>query len=852
MVIFFSVLLLVLLWVMEILNQGLSFSIVSLARIHRLPALWAFDLFIASIPFVYRKSCLKYSGIINRIESQLQNLTDRINRYSDFIKKLIVKDFESSPPVQGVDDSLGKNLVKLRDSLRIMEKNAEQDAWINQGKDSISSILSDYNDRTELAGHVLQKVCSYISVERGSFYIFNQEKDLLICTVTHPPGNKELFKKKYSPGKGIIGECAYEMDFVYKTEIPEDYPPLRVSETETRKPGSVLAVPLEIENSLLGVMEFSTLKPEIPKVVIQLMLELATLIARSFHNLNVKEETVRLLDESREVTQKLEEREEELEGKTEEMKKVQLDLEEANRQLQLKVKEAENAGSKLHWLLENASELITIYDRNLELSYVSPSVKKITGYSEEEYKTGKDFDRLGPEDAEEFKKLINNSFDYPDRIQSIQYPYIKKEGETIFLESIARNLLDDPAIEGIIINSRDITEMIRAEKEERLKSRMQSLSENSPDLILRLSSSGVFHYVNPMVEKFTGIPARDLVNRNVSELRGSSDLRDYLEKSLTGLRAEPVKKVEEVHIPLKQEGKITERIINFETIPELIRDELETVLFVGHDVTEAKNIERELTRKNTNLQDSINYSRRIQRSIIPGHEIIKRSLPDSFMFFRPREVISGDFPWLLEIGDNLFIAVVDCSGHGIPGSMLSFIAYFLLNDVVEKSHNMNCGEICNLLHLEYRKTLKQDTDKVMANDGLDLALCKISKSENKLDFAGAHRPLYLLRGRELTEYKGNRKAIGGHELFKKADENFVNYSIDIEPGDKIFMFSDGLTDQLGGPYGRKFSAARVRELILQNHAYKMKQYDELFRSDFSEWMKDFRQLDDVLMIGIEF
>ena len=135
---------------------------------------------------------------------------------------------------------------------------------------------------------------------------------------------------------------------------------------------------------------------------------------------------------------------------------------------------------------------------------------------------------------------------------------------------------------------------------------------------------------------------------------------------------------------------------------------------------------------------------------------------------------------------------------------------------------------------------------------MDIALCRINLQKKQLQYAGAHRPLYLLRNDELLEYKGNRKAIGGIPHRKKAEKDFINHTIDIKKGDKIFIFSDGLPDQIGGPVGRKYSPQRIRAHIADNKDFSMQQYANLFSSDFKKWMGKCKQIDDVLLIGIEF
>ena len=287
-------------------------------------------------------------------------------------------------------------------------------------------------------------------------------------------------------------------------------------------------------------------------------------------------------------------------------------------------------------------------------------------------------------------------------------------------------------------------------------------------------------------------------------------------------------------------------------IPEFNENELETILFVSHDITEAKRIELEVQDKNRKLTESINYAQRIQGSILPDNRLIRKSLPNSFVFYKPRDVVSGDFPWFFLKEENIYIAAVDCTGHGVPGALLSFVGYFTLNNVVDHDKDYTAGEILDKLHYGVRNTLKQDRADADARDGMDIALCKINLKKRELQYSGAHRPLYLLRNGELNEFKGDRKAIGGIPHRNKAETPFANYVVKIEKGDKVFFFSDGLPDQIGGEDKKKYSAARIREALVANPGLPMPDYSTYFAKDFEQYKGDLKQIDDILLIGIEF
>jgi PAS domain S-box-containing protein len=364
-----------------------------------------------------------------------------------------------------------------------------------------------------------------------------------------------------------------------------------------------------------------------------------------------------------------------------------------------------------------------------------------------------------------------------------------------------------------------------------------------------MNTKGQFFYANPMIDDYIGVKSKDIINSRIDELKIETSLVDFFKDCIKQIRKTNQKINQEFTMST---AKLGDRIMNYNVIPEFNDNELETILFVGHDITEAKQIELEIIDKNRKISESINYAQRIQTSILPNTEHIQEHLPKSFIFYLPRDVVSGDFPWFFKKEDILYISAVDCTGHGVPGALLSFIGYFQLNNIVDHDVNYNAGQILDKLHFGVRTTLKQDRIDADARDGMDIAFCRINLKKKELQYAGAHRPLYLLRNGELIEYKGNRKAIGGIPHRKKPEKDFINHIIEIIKGDKIFIFSDGMPDQIGGPVGRKYSPQRIRSHIVENKDLSMQQYSTLFASDFQKWKGKSKQIDDVLLIGLEF
>lgn len=252
--------------------------------------------------------------------------------------------------------------------------------------------------------------------------------------------------------------------------------------------------------------------------------------------------------------------------------------------------------------------------------------------------------------------------------------------------------------------------------------------------------------------------------------------------------------------------------------------------------------------QNRRIEESINYAERIQRSILPHEENIQLLFEESFMLFIPKDKVSGDFPWIHQRNNDVFISVVDCTGHGVPGALMSLVGHFVLNETFAESIH-SPAHLLDYLHEGVKRTLRQETNKD-SRDGMDIAMCKVNLDTKVLEFSGAHRDLILIRDGKLTEYKGDKRPIGGTQ-YKNADP-FSNYVIQIEPGDTIYFYSDGLPDQTGGPEKKKLMNTRVKELLLENNKFEMRLAKCQLMNEFKEWKGLHKQIDDVLLIGIRF
>lgn len=252
--------------------------------------------------------------------------------------------------------------------------------------------------------------------------------------------------------------------------------------------------------------------------------------------------------------------------------------------------------------------------------------------------------------------------------------------------------------------------------------------------------------------------------------------------------------------------------------------------------------------KNGKITDSINYAKRIQQAILPSRDFIKSVLPDSFVFFKPKDIVSGDFYWIHEIDkDQVMLAVVDCTGHGVPGALMSMMGFNLLEQIVKEHQIYEPGIILDELSKLVTDSLKQTNELSSVKEGMDIALLKINNLTKELEFAGAHNSLYLIRSRKLTELKADRRSIG---ISLSHAVPFSNYKIKIEKGDCLYAFSDGYADQKGGAENKKFFYQPFKDMLIDNHQLSMQEQLVKFELVISEWQGNNEQIDDMLLIGV--
>jgi serine phosphatase RsbU (regulator of sigma subunit) len=256
---------------------------------------------------------------------------------------------------------------------------------------------------------------------------------------------------------------------------------------------------------------------------------------------------------------------------------------------------------------------------------------------------------------------------------------------------------------------------------------------------------------------------------------------------------------------------------------------------------------KEIEIKNKDITDSINYSKRIQDASLPAIELKNQLFPDSFILFKPKDIVSGDFYWYTEKDGKKFIAACDCTGHGVPGALMSMIGNNILNQIVNEKGIVSPGEILTLLHSGIRQALKQD-EYNENRDGMDIALISFN-DKNKIEFAGAQRPLWLVRNSEIIEIKGDKFSIGGIQT--ETERIFTNHILQLEKNDTLYIFTDGYADQFGGADGKKFMTKNLKELFLKIQNQTLANQCNKLESALMSWKNNLEQVDDILVIGIK-
>jgi len=368
-------------------------------------------------------------------------------------------------------------------------------------------------------------------------------------------------------------------------------------------------------------------------------------------------------------------------------------------------------------------------------------------------------------------------------------------------------------------------------------------------LIVVVNQQGKVEYVSPSTKRMLGFEPEQLLGEGWWDLTRIDILEREAVKELTMQQLQQNSMVESLpYERLLKTATGGDKWILWNTS----KGPANTLIGIGHDITDRKKAEqkliekhKELEQQNKDMLDSIQYASRIQEAILPDIEKIKNAFSDAFVLYQPKDVVSGDYYFFYQRGSKSFVAAVDCTGHGVPGALMSIIANGILKEVIIKKGITEPSEILYALDEELFAALNKKGE--ITSDGMDVALAVFDSENNSVSYSGAFRPMILLRDNELIEFEANRYPIG---FYADVEKIFVSKEIEFKKEDTFYFFTDGYCDQFGGELKKKFNRTRFKELLMSLQGMEMEEQHSFLQYALLNWRQAEPQLDDVCIIGV--
>ncbi|MBU0486836.1 MAG: tetratricopeptide repeat protein [Bacteroidetes bacterium] len=395
--------------------------------------------------------------------------------------------------------------------------------------------------------------------------------------------------------------------------------------------------------------------------------------------------------------------------------------------------------------------------------------------------------------------------------------------------------------------------------------KLSIVASETDNAVIIADAGGQIEWVNDGFKRLFGFTLEEFFERNGSNLIKSSS-----ESNIQHKIAECIEKRKSVMYESSAVRKDNTKLYLQTTLtPVITNGEISKLIAIDSDITKIKLAEIEILQqkeeitaqrdqieiqhgqiqlKNKHITDSIRYALRIQQAILPSASMINALLPDSFILYRPKDIVSGDFYWIGENDKRIYFSVVDCTGHGVPGAFMSMVGSGILNQAMQEEDIESPAQILGYLSERINETLQQTDEDKMVKDGMDLALCSIDKVDGTIEFAGVHNSIYVVKGDEIIRYTPDSHPIG--EPFNADFLTYSNLVLDAEKGDTIYLFSDGYPDQKGGPKEKKFMSSQFRQKLLEYSLLPTAEQEKILGSTFDDWKGDIEQYDDVTVMGV--
>lgn len=376
--------------------------------------------------------------------------------------------------------------------------------------------------------------------------------------------------------------------------------------------------------------------------------------------------------------------------------------------------------------------------------------------------------------------------------------------------------------------------------------KLSIVASETSNAVAILDQKGRFEWLNAGYTRMHGYTLqllRNEVGNSLSDVSSHPQVTEILQKSIEQKSAVSF----ESESKTRNGGKIWTQTTVTPTLNAF--SEVDKLVLIDTDITEIKKAEAEIANKNKQITRSILYAERIQRAVLTPKEIIAQYLPQHFVMFRPRDIVSGDFYWAAEKENVLIVTAADCTGHGVPGAFMSMLGISFLNQIIAEHpvEKLSSNMVLDELREKVKTSLRQTGKEGEAKDGMDMALCIIDKNKMRMDFAGAQNPLVLIRDGEIIQYKADDQPIG----ISYNEHPFSNHIFEVQKGDSYYIFSDGYADQFGERTKKKFFSKRLRMMFQKMNDKTMLEQQRELEKTFDEWKGNRSQMDDVLVIGLK-
>jgi PAS domain S-box-containing protein len=725
-------------------------------------------------------------------------------------------------------DSLFLALMGMRDQLKTVAEQDRKRNWVTRGMAEFAQILrANDTDLNQLGVKIITALVRYLNASQGGVFVLNNDNtefthlELIAC---YAYDEVKYLEKKIilndEFAEGLVGQAFLEQETIYLTDVPEEYVQI-ASGLGSSNPRSILIVPLQLNGKVEGVLEIASFYT-IEKHEIEFLERLAENIASAILSLKVNENTKRLLRDAQELTRKLQTRENELRQNYEELRATQEVVEKNNLLIEEQKKALEKA------LLEQTekSEMLQAQEEEMR-----QNMEELVATQEQMIITQSELD--GQLNAINNSTISKIEFNIDGTIVSANESFCQLFGYEL------KDIKGKPHLLFWDINESETQEYDHF---------WQNLQKGilQAGVFKRLSKNNEIIWLNSVYS-----PVFNRKNEPYKIIKLAFDI------------TESKRLLEETQIQAKilqaQEEELRQNMEELKSTQDELNAKNEAMIQLKEEETHNAQIKaKEIESKNQLITSSIQYAQNIQRSILPSMDKILEQVQDCFVIYLPKDIVSGDFYWFSHIENKSFFAVVDCTGHGVPGAFMSIIGNTILNEIINVQKIFDTGKILEMLHKGVRSRLRQDQEDNNNYDGMDLVVCmleNLDKKRVKVSFSGAKRPLFYYEmntnqtnALDLIELKGERKSIGGWQ--QEVERTFEKTEVILQKGDLLYLTTDGLMDSPNFQR-KKFGAKRFKQIILDNLNRPLRQQRSLILGEMAVHQQGAEQRDDITVMGIK-